>query len=99
MNIKKKISEIISYYHEYDYFTGKLKITGRVYNHRCVVELTREILVDLVIREDLEIIIQSKILDSIMSNKALIKEISRDIKISEILNSNLESHEKDIIFV
>jgi hypothetical protein len=34
-----------------------------------------------------------------MSNQDLIKEITRDIKISEILNLDLESHKKDITFV
>ena len=99
MNIKKKISEDISYYHEYDDFTGQLKITGKIYNHRCVVKLSREILAEIWNREDFKNMIESNILNEIMSNQDLIKEITRDIKISEILNLDLESHEKDIIFV
>jgi len=99
MNIKKKISEAISYHHEYDDFNGSLKITGKIYDHRCVVELSREILAELWNREDFENIIESNILEEIMSNQGLIKEITRDIKISEILNLDLESHKKDITFV
>ena len=44
-------------------------------------------------------VVKSRIFNEMLLDKGLIIQISRDIKISEILNSNLESHEKDIIFV
>jgi len=99
MNIKKKISEAISYHHEYDDFNGSLKITGKIYNHRCVVELSREVLAEIWNKENFKNMIEANILEEIMSNQGLIKEISRDIKISEILNLDLESYKKDITFV
>ena len=100
MNIEKKLSEIISYYEEYDDFTGNLTITGKVHSHRCRVQVSREML-ELKNTMDMDVIsvVKSRIFNEMLLDEGLIIQISRDIKISEILNSNLESHEKDIIFV
>ena len=101
MNIEKKLSEIISYYEEYDNFTGNLTITGKVHSHRCRMQVSREMLMELnnTMYVDVISVVKSRIFNEMLLDKGLIIQISRDIKISEILNSNLESHEKDIIFV
>jgi len=95
MNIEKKINEIISYYHEYDDYSGNLIITGKIYDHVYRMQVSRENLARFQNTKELE----SLILKEIMNNKGLIAEIVRDIKISEILNLNLENHKKDIRFV